>query len=300
MRRRTGFTSKAWQQWAGRTQEGLKKSIALFQQAIAADPNYALAYAGLADTYSVAPSYDIGISSKQAVLFADNASLKAVQLGDSLSETHASRAAALAGAWRWNEAEGEFRRALEINPNSAHAHYFYAFLVLLPQNRVQLALDEMGKALSLDPLSAIINTNYGWALMVAHRYPESLAQFQKTLQQNPDFVPGHFKMSHLYGAMGRYEDAVSEITKVPDVAGKPFTRDAKGYCSLNQAIAGSDNTSATALACASTDPEKSLRALEAGYENLDTLPEFIRGPELDPLRTNPRYIGVMQKMGLEP
>jgi serine/threonine protein kinase/Tfp pilus assembly protein PilF len=288
------------QQWAGRTQEGLKKSIALFQQAIAADPNYALAYAGLADTYSVAPSYDIGISSKQAVVLADNASMKAIQLGDSLSETHASRAAALADAWRWNEAEGEFRRALEINPNSAHAHYFYGFLVLLPQNRVEPALDEMRKALSLDPLSAIINTNYGWALMVAHRYSESLAQFQKTLQQDPNFVPAHFKMSHLYGAMGRYEDAVNEIRKVPDVAGTQYTTDAKGYCALNQSITASDKTAATALACTSTDPEKALRALEAGYANLDTIPEFVRGPELDPLRSDPRYIAVMQKMGLEP
>jgi serine/threonine protein kinase/tetratricopeptide (TPR) repeat protein len=288
------------QQWAGRTQAGLKKSIDLFQQAIAADPNYALAYSGLADTYSVAPSYDIGITSKQSVLLGDNASLKAVQLGDSLSETHASRAAALANAWRWNESEAEFRRALEINPNSAHAHYFYGFLVLLPENRVEPALDEMRKALSLDPLSAILNANYGWALMVAHRYPESLAQFQKTLQQDPNFIPGHFKMSHLYGAMGRYEDAVSEIRKVPDTAGKTSTTDAKGYCALNQAIKGSDMTAATALACASTDPEKALRALEAGYENADTIPEFVRGPELDPLRTNSRYIAVMQKMGLQP
>src|SRR5580704_2757669 len=123
------------QQWASRTQQSLKKSIELFQQAIAADPNYALAYAGLADTYSVAPSYDIGIDSKQAMSLCDEASLKAVQLDDSLAETHTARAIALAFAWRWSEAEPEFRRAIEINPNNAHAHYFYAFTMLLPQNR---------------------------------------------------------------------------------------------------------------------------------------------------------------------
>jgi hypothetical protein len=86
------------QQWAGRTQQGLKKSIELFQQAIAADPNYALAYAGLSDTYNVAPSYDIGIGSKQALALSDEASSKAVQLDPSLSEARNSRGASLADA----------------------------------------------------------------------------------------------------------------------------------------------------------------------------------------------------------
>src|SRR5215471_6698767 len=131
------------QQWALRTQDGLKKSIDLFQQAIAADPNYALAYAGLADTYNVAPSYGVGIDSKQALALADEASQKAVQLDDSLSEAHAARAGALAFNWRWAEAESEFRRAIEINPNSASAHYFYGFTLLVPRKRLDQALAEL-------------------------------------------------------------------------------------------------------------------------------------------------------------
>ena len=123
------------QAWYGRTPEGLKKSISLFQQAIAADPNYALAYTGLADTYNVAASYETGISPKQALLLSDEASRKALELDDSLSEAHAARASALANAWKWSEAEPEFRRALELNPNNAGAHYFYAFGFLLPEKR---------------------------------------------------------------------------------------------------------------------------------------------------------------------
>jgi eukaryotic-like serine/threonine-protein kinase len=289
------------QQWAGRTQQGLKKSIELFQQAIAADPNYALAYAGLADTYNVAPSYDIGIDSKQAIALSNDASQKAVHLDGSLSETHNSLAAALASAWHWSEAETEFRRAIEINPNNAHAHYFYAFLVLVPENRVDEALAEFRTALSLDPLSPIVNTNYGWTLMVAHRYDESSAQFQKMMKQDPNFGPAHFKFSHLLAAMGRYAEAVSEMQKLEELLGHvSVTPDANGYCTLNQAITGADRMPSSALACASTNRDLALRALESGLEDGDLVGQFIRGPEFDPLRSDPRYLGAMRKMGLNP
>ena len=288
------------QQWAGRTPEGLKKSIQLFQQSIAADPNYALAYAGLADTYNVAPSYNIGIDSKQAMSLADEASKKSVQLDDSLAETHTARAGALASAWRWSEAEPEFRRAIDINPNSASAHYFYGFTLLLPLKRADEAFDEFHKALSLDPLSPIINTNYGWMLMVAHRYEESLAQFQTTIQRDPNFGPAHFKLSHLYSAMGRYADAVNETKKSDLINPKITTPDAKGYCAANQEITGADRNVSSALACAATDRELALRLLQTAYENHDLVGEFIRGPEFDPLRSDPRYLEIMRKIGLEP
>jgi serine/threonine protein kinase/tetratricopeptide (TPR) repeat protein len=289
------------QQWAGRTQQGLKKSIELFQQAIAADPNYALAYAGLADTYNVAPSYDIGIGSKQALTLSDDASRKAVQLDGSLSETHNSRAAALASAWRWSEAETEFRRAIEINPNNAHAHYFYAFLVLVPENRADEALAEFRTALSLDPLSPIINVNYGWTLMVARRYEESSAQFQKVMKQDPSFGPAHFKFSHLLAAMGRYAEAVAEMQKVGVLVGHgSVTADANGYCTLNYAITGADRMPSSAPACAATNRDLALRALELGSEEGDLVGQFIRSPEFDPLRSEPRYIETMRKMGLNP
>jgi len=289
------------QQWAGRTQQGLKKSIELFQQAIAADPNYALAYAGLSDTYNVAPSYDIGIGSKQALALSDEASSKAVQLDPSLSEAHNSRGASLADAWRWSEAEPEFQRAIEINPNSASAHYFYAFTLLLPLKRTDEALAELRTALSLDPLSPIINTNYGWTLMVAHRYEESLAQFQKVTARDPNFEPGHFKFAHLLAAMGRYPEAVAEMKKLSELVGHdPVSLDAKGFCTLNQAINGADRMPASALACATTNRELALRAMESGYENGDLVGDFLRGPEFDPLRSEPRYIETMRRMNLNP
>ena len=147
------------QQWYGRTTEGLKKSIDLFQQAIAADPNYALAYAGLGDTYNVIPSYRAGITSRQAALLADAATRKALELDDSLPEAHLARADFLTCTWKWREAEQEYRRAIELDPNSATAHYLYAFSLLVPEKRFDQALEEFHIALALDPLSPIMNTN---------------------------------------------------------------------------------------------------------------------------------------------
>ncbi|HXU13825.1 MAG TPA: protein kinase [Terriglobales bacterium] len=289
---------EARQQWAGRTQDGLKKSIELFQQAIAADPNYALAYAGLADTYNVAGSYGIGISSKQGLSLSDEASQKAVQLDDSLSEVHTARASYLSFAWRWSEAEAEFQRAIEVNPNNAQAHYFYAFTLLLPLNRIDESLGQLRIALSLDPLSPIINTNYGWTLMVAHKYDESLAQYRKTIERDPNFGPAHFKLSHLYASMGRYKDALEEMTKSDLIKPGFQSLDAKAYCAVNQSINSADRDASAADACASTDRELAIRLLQTGYEHHDLVGEFIRSPEFDSLRSDPRYIEIMRKMEL--
>lgn len=289
------------QQWAGRTQAGLKKSIDLFQQAIAADPNYALAYAGLADTYSVAPSYNVGIDWKQARVLSEEASKRAVQLGDSLSETHASHAEALAFNWQWREAEAEFRRAIELNPNNASAHYFYAFTQLMPEKRFDQSLEEFRTALSLDPLSPIVNTNYAWALMAAHQYQESLTQFEKTIERDPNFGPAHFKLSHLHATMGRFAEAITEAKKAPPIKQLPVTPDAKGYCELMQSVVGGDRRVVSTLACgASGDRELAFRYLQEAFEGRELVPEFLVGPEFDPLRSDPRYIDIMRKMGLNP
>ena len=217
-------------------------------------------------------------------------------MDDSLSQTHAARADALATARLFKESEVEFQKALEINPNNSSAHYLYAFTVLLPEKQLDHALEEFHTALSLDPLSLIINVNYAWTLMAAHRYQESLDQFQKVLQRDPSFAPAHFKLSHLYAAMGRYGDAVSEVRiTIPDATA--VTPDGKGYCQLHQKIADADRDSSMALACVG-DRGLALRAMETAYANGDLLQEYIRGPEFDPLRSDPRYIEIMRKMGL--
>ncbi len=288
------------QLWYGRTPEGLKKSIDVFQQAIAADPNYALAYAGLGETYNVIPSYGAGITSRQAGVLADAATRKALELDDSLPEAHLARGGALSFSYQWSQAEQEFHRAIELNTNLAVPHYLYAFTVLVPQKRFDQALEEFRLALSLDPLSSITNTNYAATLMDAHRYPEAFAQFKKTLQQDPGFAPCHRKLGYLYAATGDFANAVKELQASLPLQGS-WSPDAKGYRELSQAaFSKPDSMTWVAMAMAVTgDRNKAFEYLDKALaENEIELVLCIRYPTLDPIRSDPRYADLMRRLGL--
>jgi serine/threonine protein kinase/tetratricopeptide (TPR) repeat protein len=290
------------QAWYGRTPEGLKKSIDLFQQAIAADPNYALAYAGLADTYGVAPSYGIGISSMQGMTMGLEASQKAVALDDSLAEVRTSRASALTMAWRWKEAEQEFHRSLELSPNNATAQYFYAMTYLIEQKRMDEALQHFRIALSLDPLSPIVNTNLAMLLMNMHRYPESKEQFEKTLARDPNFIPANLKFSALCAAQGDFGCSVDHLMKWPliNTNGVP-TRDVHGYLKLLTPLESQEEWRPyLAGAYAVTgNKEKAFENLEKAYaEHNSELILEIRYPIFDSLRSDPRYADLMRRIGL--
>ncbi len=288
------------QLWYGRTTEGLKKSIDLFQQAIAADPNYALAYAGLGDTYNVIPSYRAGITSKQAGALADEATRKAIELDDSLPEAHLARADHVTFSWNWREAEQEFRRAIELDPNSANAHYLYAFALLVPEKKFDQALEEFRIALSLDPLSPIMNTNYAATLMNAHRFPEALAQFQKTLERDPTFGPAHHKLSQLYAIAGDFPNAVSELKKFAPEPGT-WSPDATGFRDLAlHAFDQPEQFAWAALALSVTgDRNRALEYLEKAQSNHEIeVVLCIRYPSLDPIRSDPRYKALVAHLGL--
>ena len=288
------------QLWYGRTPEGLKKSIDIFQQAIAADPNYALAYAGLAQTYNVIPSYDVGITSRQAQVLAEETSRKALELDDSLIEAHLARADALIFSYQWDQSEQEFRRAIQLNPNDATAHYLYAVTLLVPKKRFDQALEEFSLALSLDPLSSITNTNYAAALMDAHRYPEAFEQFRKTLQQDPGFAPAHRKLGSLYAATGDFANAVKEVQISMSVPGS-WSPDAKGYRELSEkAFDKTESKTWVATAMAVTgERDKAFEYLDKAYADREIeLVLGIRRPTLDPIRSDARFADLMRRLGL--
>jgi tetratricopeptide (TPR) repeat protein len=231
---------------------------------------------------------------------ADEASRKAVELDDSLSEAHAGRAFALANLRRWSESESESRRAIELNQNNSAAHYFYAVGFLCPENRMDQALEQYRIALSLDPLSSIVNTNYAVVLMDARRYPESLAQFQKVLDRDPNFIPARYKLSQLYATTGRFADAVPELRK--SFLSKPIsvTADAKGYLQLMLTLEGSDRQAAVAVAATlAGDRDLAFKYLDQSFADGDSeLLVAIREPALDPLRSDPRFKDLMHRLGL--
>jgi TolB-like protein/predicted Ser/Thr protein kinase/Flp pilus assembly protein TadD len=288
------------QRWYGRTPEGLKKSIDLFQQAIAADPNYALAYAGLGETYNVIPSYRAGVTSQQAGLLADAATHKALELDDSLPEAHLARAGFLTFAWKWREAEQEYRRAIELDPNSAPAHYLYAFSLLVPEKRFDQAFEEFHVALAMDPLSPIMNTNYATTLMDAHRYPEALAQFQKTIERDPTFAPAHHKVSELYAVTGDFTNAVSELKKFAPLPGS-WSGDAKGFhdLALSAFTQPEQNTWAALALSVTGDRNRALDYLEKALSGQEIeVVLCIRYPSFDPIRSDPRYKALVGRLGL--
>jgi eukaryotic-like serine/threonine-protein kinase len=295
------------QLWYGRSPDGLKKSIDLFQQAIAADPNYALAYSGLADTYNVAPSYGIGLTPREGNRLADAASRKAIELDDSLSEAHSARGFALCDAMQWTLAEAEFRRAIQLNPNNATAHYYYGTALLVPQNRLDEAIAEMKTALSLDPLSGIINANYGLVLMVDRRYQDSLAQFNNLLSRDPNFAPGYYKRSQLHATMGRFDLAVADIKTMNALTppSQPLveTSDARGYTQvLIDSFNPDDADGPAAIAVGYSlagDRDRAFQFLEKAYSSSsDEIHWVMRYPALDSLHSDPRYADLLRRLGL--
>jgi eukaryotic-like serine/threonine-protein kinase len=287
------------QLWYGRTPAGLLKSIDLFHQAIAADPNYALAYTGLANAYSVASGYGQLIPPKQAEVLAEEASKKALELDSSLPEAHTARAVALAREGTWSESEQEFRRAIELNPNDATAHYFYAFLFLVPQNQIDQSLEEFRIALSLDPLSPIMNVNYGLTMTMARRFPEGIARINKVLERDPSFSPAHFYLAQVYAMQGRFADAVSELAKM-GTASASFSPDAQGFI---QSLLSRDHRPvpanvAVAYALAG-QRDKAFEYLEEAYSEQDSeLLAVIRFPGFDSLHSDPRWAALLKKLGL--
>lgn len=294
--------------WNLRTRDNLKQSVELFQRAIQADPNYALAYAGLADTYNVIPAYAAGLSSLEAHPLAIAAARRALELDPSLAEAHASMGMSLAFDFKWADAEREFRRSLELNPNNAAAHYFYAFAYLLPQRRFDECIAEFQRALSLDPLSSIVNTNYAFTLLAANRFDESLAQFRRTLDIDPKFMPGLWKMSMLYGSMGRFPEAIATWQLYEPVPGK-WTPDAQGYSAMLQAFfdatkkkTGYVPASFVAYTYAvSRDLQNTLKQLEQAVAEKDEgIAQTVRMPIFDFVRKEPRYLDLMRRIDLQP
>jgi TolB-like protein/Tfp pilus assembly protein PilF len=206
--------------WNKRDREGLTKAVEYFNQAVAKDPDYAAAYAGLADAYVLLGGYAM-IPQAEALPKAKAAAEKALGIDDTLAEAHASLGLiAPFFDWDWREAEQQFRRAIELNPNYATAHHWYGDGYLMPMGRIDEALAEVRRARELDPLSPIIITDVGKELYLARRYDEALAELQKALELNPNFISAEKWLASVYMDKGKYKEALALVERMKPAIGE--------------------------------------------------------------------------------
>ncbi len=199
--------------WNQRNPAAIKESIGYLQQATAKDPNFALAYVGLADAYNIGNILGV-YSAKNSLPEAKAAATKALELDPSLAEAHAALGVVKSHYdFDLPGAQKEFLTAIELNPNSAYAHLFYSNCYLAPIGRMSEAIAENQRALELDPLSLPINNFMGMTYMFAENYEKADQQFQHTIAMDPTFPLAHLYFSWLLVTMGRYEESIEENQK---------------------------------------------------------------------------------------
>jgi tetratricopeptide (TPR) repeat protein len=216
--------------WSKRTLEGLKKGMDYFQQAIDKDPSYALAYTGLADSYALLGSVEYSaLPPAEAMPKARAAAVKALEVDDSLAEVHASIAYVHIFDWHWQEAERAYRRAIELNPNYATAHHWYA-MYLGAMGRFAEARAEIELAQELDPLSLPINAGVGWYFFLTRQYHRALEEYRKTLEMDQNFYMAHFLLGLAYAQQSMFEEAIAEYQRAGTLSnGHPLMIAAPGY-----------------------------------------------------------------------
>ena len=299
--------------WNKRTNESLAKSIEHFNQAIEKDPSYALAYAGLADSWYSRGWYR-HVEPKDAYERAGAAANRALELDPRLAEGHAILAAIkTVYDWDWQGAEREFKLAIELNPNYATAHQRYS-LFLPALGRFDEAIAEARKARDVDPLALPVNENLGDILYLARRYDEAIEQLRKTLELDPNYGVAHSTLSKVYEAQGRYEESLEERLKgsTPETVAelrKVFAASGmKGVWKnrLNVLLERSKTTyvSPADIALFYTrlnDRDQAFAWLEkAMAERSINFNYLVADPRFDNLRGDPRLAALLRRVGLEP
>jgi serine/threonine-protein kinase len=309
MTARGGENSEAYQlclqaryHFLKRTPDDMRAAIDYYLRAVASDPTYGEAYSGLSITYSIAGGY-IPDTSKQFPRRAEEAARRAVELAPTVGEAHLALAEARVTNWDWANAEPEFQKALSLSPNDANAHYFYAHTFLIPQKRSDEAIREYRKALDLDPLSQIINTNYAVGLMVARQYDLAAAQFKQAQQLDPNFAVLNLRMAQFLCLRGDFEGAKAAFEKAEffgEVSWQPG-RDGF-YRTLLAANSGVEGTAEKPFAAAALgDKQNAILGLER-IADIDPgdVAVFVRRPEFDSLHGEPEFQALLRRMNLQP
>jgi TolB-like protein/DNA-binding winged helix-turn-helix (wHTH) protein/Flp pilus assembly protein TadD len=303
--------------WNQFTEADVKKSLGFFQLAIEKDPNYALGYAGLADYYDLMYGGIGALPRNEACSKAEPAALKAVELDDSLAETHTALGAIrLFCDWDWQGAESEFKRAIQLNPSYSLAHRVYASL-LIRRGRRGEALAEIERAVENDPMSADLNFALGRRYYETRQYDRALKQYQKALEMDPKRANPHYGFGDVYAQQGRYDLAIREFRKGLELSGgQPAASPDLAYV---YALAGrrlealeilkrlnerSKSRPVSPLDRAVVylglgNKEQALALLDEAYERHELGMLYLKSePRYDPLRSDPRFQDLMRRVGL--
>ena len=299
--------------WNRRTEDGLKKAIEYFQQAIDQDPNYALAYAGLADSYNVLGSLGL-ITPKEEYTKVEAAAKTALEIDDALAEAHNSLAWVRFDQWDWSGAEIEFRRAIELSPNYATAHQWYAEY-LTAMARFDEAIAEIKRAQQLEPASLIINTIVAQTYLNARQYDQAIEQCHKTLELDSNFELAYIYLGLVYMQKGMYEEALAQFKKVKQLGPPAMLQ----FTGLTYAMSGNREAAKRALhelLAMSKQRYISSYSIATLYANLGNRDEAFKllekefnersgsliflkvDSQLDNLRPDPRFRDLLRRVGL--
>jgi eukaryotic-like serine/threonine-protein kinase len=293
-----------------RGREPMVKAIDYFEQAIKTDPNYAMAYVGLARTYHWLAS---SIGPEELYANSKAAALKALQIDETVAEAHAALAFVLfAHDWDWAGAEREYRRAIELNPNYDEVHHGYA-LYLVAMGKTQEAIAEIDRAQELDPLTLPLKENAGWIYLSAHEYDRAVPKFQSLIELAPDEPDFHVDLGAAYIQKKMYREGLAEIQKA---VGLMTSNPRIGTLGWAYARLGNKEEALKIMAQLKNDsgaPPDKLAAIYAALDQKDDAFKWLQtalekhsfgmsfvkcAPEFDSLRSDPRYTNLLRRMGL--
>jgi serine/threonine-protein kinase len=284
------------------------RSIPSFLQAIAREPRYAMAHAGLADAHCVLGLW--GVSDDQHLAKSRDAAEAALAIDSRLAEARMPLGAVKAfHAWDWHGAEREFRLALDERPGSAHAHYLYAYFCLMPALRTAEAVNAARTAVSLDPLSPFMNMGLGRAYYVARSYDAAIDQFTRTLQLDPGFREAHWQLGLTFLQTRRFDRAIASFNHARSLdTGYSGADAALGYAygllgksaDARRLLRKSGSPAESALIHLGLgEHERALACLERAAVERHRLMMWIKAdPRFEPLAEYPRYKALVQHVGL--
>jgi TolB-like protein/DNA-binding winged helix-turn-helix (wHTH) protein len=302
--------------WNKRTPGGLMKSVEFLEQAVAKDSNYALAYAGVADAYIAASTLNV-LPPRDVYLKAKQAAEKALKIDNTLAEAHASLAySTMLFDWNWQAAEPEFRRAIELSPNYGQAHQWYA-VSLVSAGRAREAMVEAEKAQQVEPLSLPMNAGLGWVAFLSRNYERTIEESNKTLEMDGNYGLAVAYRGLAYEQKGMLDKAIDDFEFARKLQERPSILGALGHAyavsgqtekarSLLKELKGSATKNyfppyhLALISLGLGDKDAAMELLEQAYR--DRYPWLIHlnaEPRLDPLRTDPRFKSLVQRVGLK-